>query len=97
MKEEWSVRGSELAPVLSRKDIFEANIGPFVTPFFISCISRKYDSKFKQNVITQFWNYHWINIIVYFECFQCMGVDDKVAYYLMVTTYFYFIILMYLN
>ena len=53
MKEKWSVSGSETGPSLSRKDVFEADVGLFVndctktsmvTPFFISYISRKYDS-----------------------------------------------------
>ena len=53
MKEKWSVVGVKLVPVLSRKYLFEADIGLFVNdcaktsmvpPCFISYISRKYDS-----------------------------------------------------
>ena len=60
--------GVKLVPVLSRKDGFEADIGPFVndcaktsmvTPLFLFHIFQEYMiprdiSKFKQNVNTQF-------------------------------------------
>ena len=56
MKVKRLLVGVKLAPVLSRKDVFEADIGPFVNDgaktsmhaqkraFFISYISREYDS-----------------------------------------------------
>ena len=69
MKEKWSVVGVKLAPVLSRKYVFEADIGPFgndwaktsmLTHFLLHIFQENMTprdiSKFKQNVITQFWN-----------------------------------------
>ena len=91
--------GVKVVPVLSRKDVFKADIGPFVNdcaktsmvaPLYYSIYFKKIWllSEFKLIFITKFWNNTESILWYVYECFSAVGVDDQIAYYVMVTPIF---------
>ena len=90
--------GVKLVPVLSQKDIWR-QYWSFCERLHKNDGDSHDVSKFKQNSLLNFeiLSLHWINIIVCFWVFQCMGVDGQIAYYVMVFSFHYFNVLELIN